>query len=360
MRPAVVFGARPNFMKVAPLHRAMAARPEFDPMLVHTGQHFDAVMSDDCMEALELPTPDVCLGVGPGTQAAQIAAVMGRLEPVLREAEPDASVVVGDVSSTLAAALTSATLDIPVAHVEAGLRSGDWQMPEERNRVLTDRLSHWLFTPSGDADDNLAAEGIDAERVFCVGNVMMDSLDWVLPRLSVGRIRRSFGVASGPYGLVTLHRPGNVDDPRVLRGIISALVAVARDLPLLFPVHPRTRQRLRDFGIDAGAPGVRVLPPIPYDVFVALLSACSLVMTDSGGIQEEATALGAACVTLRDTTERPITMEYGRNRLVGSDPERIVEAARGCIADGPPPPARPPLWDGKAAHRIVDILAECA
>jgi UDP-N-acetylglucosamine 2-epimerase (non-hydrolysing) len=355
-----VFGARPNFMKVAPLQRAMAARPEFDPILVHTGQHFDAVMSDACMDALELPAPDVCLGVGRGTQAAQIAEIMRRLEPVLREAAPDATVVVGDVSSTLAAALTSATLDIPVAHVEAGLRSGDWLMPEERNRVLTDRLSHWLFTPSRDADDNLAREGICTERIFCVGNVMMESLDWALPRLSVAKIRRTFGVERGPYGLATLHRPSNVDDSHVLRGIVSALRAVGRELPLLFPVHPRTGERLADFGIDTRAPGLRLMAPIPYDVFVALLSESTIVLTDSGGIQEEATALGVACVTLRDTTERPITITHGRNRLVGADPQRIVAAARESIAYGRPAPARPPLWDGKAALRIVDILAEGA
>lgn len=358
MRTAVVFGARPNFMKVAPLHRAMATRPEFDPILIHTGQHFDAVMSDECMDALALPKPDVCLGVGGGTQAAQIAAMIRYLEPVLREAEPDATVVVGDVSSTLAAALTSATLDIPVAHVEAGLRSRDWRMPEERNRVLTDRLSHWLFTPSPDADSNLAGEGIDTERIFFVGNVMMDSLDWVLPRLSVPDIMRFFGVDAGPYGMVTLHRPSNVDDPEVLAGIVSALSRVGRELPLLFPVHPRTHRRLKEFSIDADVPGVHLMAPIPYDIFIALLSESTIVLTDSGGIQEEATALGVACLTLRDTTERPVTVAYGRNQLVGADPERIVIAARASIAEGAPPPARPPLWDGKAAHRIVDILAE--
>lgn len=360
MRAVLVSGARPNFMKIAPVHRAMAARPEFDPILVHTGQHFDPAMSEGCMKAVDLPTPDVSLGIGPGTQAAQIAEIVRRLEPVLRETRADVTVVVGDVNSTLAAALVSATLDIPVAHVEAGLRSGDWRMPEERNRVLTDRLSRWLFTPSLDADAHLVREGLPAEHVFFVGNVMIDSLDWVIPRVSVMDVRRSFGVAAGRYGLVTLHRPSNVDDRRVLANLVSAIRTVGRELPLLFPVHPRTARRLTEFGLDVDASGLRLLPPIPYDVCIALLSAATVILTDSGGLQEEATALGVACVTLRENTERPITTTYGSNHVVGSRPDRIVAAARECLTGPRCPPTRPPLWDGNTALRIVDILADAA
>jgi UDP-N-acetylglucosamine 2-epimerase (non-hydrolysing) len=344
-------------MKIAPLYRAMAARPEFDAVLVHTGQHFDAAMSDDFITALELPLPHAHLGVGVGSQAVQIAEVMKRLEPVLKEIAPDATIVVGDVSSTLAAALASATLEIPVAHVEAGLRSRDWTMPEERNRVLTDRLSQWLFTPSEDADANLRAEGIKAERIFFVGNVMIDSLEWVLPRLSVDDVLRSYHLESGQYGMVTLHRPSNVDHIGVLARIVPALETVAEELPLLFPVHPRTQRRFKEFGIVPTAPGLRLMAPLPYDTFIALLSRTAVVLTDSGGIQEEATALGVPCLTLRDNTERPITMAYGANRLVRRDQTDIVDAARRSIAGVRPPSARPPGWDGKAAHRIVDVLA---
>ncbi len=356
MRSLLVFGARPNFMKVAPLYRAMTANDEFEAVLVHTGQHFDRAMSEEFLEVLELPTPDVHLGVGAGTQAVQIAEVMRRLERVMTDVRPDITVVVGDVTSTLAAALTSATLDIPVAHVEAGLRSRDWGMPEERNRVLTDRLSRFLFTPSADADQNLLAEGIAPERIFFVGNVMMDSLDWVLPRMSVAAAQETYGVAGRPYGLVTLHRPSNVDSAAVLAGILSALEDVAADVQLLFPVHPRTRQRLDTFGLHIDAPGLEVLPPMRYDLFTALLSGASIVLTDSGGIQEEATALGVPCLTLRDNTERPVTLASGGNELVGADPERILAAARRRLAAPPGAVDRPPLWDGATAGRILDVL----
>jgi UDP-N-acetylglucosamine 2-epimerase (non-hydrolysing) len=343
-------------MKIAPLYRAMSARPEFNPVLVHTGQHFDRDMSDDFLEVLELPKPDVHLGVGGGTQATQMAEVMLRLETVMIELRPDITVVVGDVTSTLGAALTAATLDIPVAHVEAGLRSRDWRMPEERNRVLTDRLSALLFAPSVDAEQNLLAEGIPADRIFVVGNVMMDSLDWVLPRVSRADVQASFAVDGRAYGLVTLHRPSNVDTAPVLGGILSALARVAADVPLLFPIHPRTRQRIESFGLDVEADGLRALPPMRYDVFTALLAGAAIVLTDSGGIQEEATALGVPCLTLRDTTERPITLTYGDNELVGADPERIVAAARRRLDAPPGTVTRPPLWDGKTAGRILDVL----
>jgi UDP-N-acetylglucosamine 2-epimerase (non-hydrolysing) len=357
VRPLLVFGARPNFMKIAPLYRVMRARPEFDPVLVHTGQHFDRSMSDEFIEVLELPPPDVHLNVGPGSQAWQIAEVMKRLEAVIENLSPDLTVVVGDVSSTLAAALTSATREVPVAHVEAGLRSHDWSMPEERNRVLVDRLSRYLFTPSRDADENLGAEGIAADRIFMVGNVMIDSLDWVLPHLAPKEIRASFGVGTGPYGLVTLHRPSNVDDRGTLSEIVVGLEHVAEELPLLFPVHPRTRLRLEAFGLDVRRRAVRLLPPISYSEFMGLLVGARLVLTDSGGIQEEATVLGIPCLTLRPNTERPITLTYGANELVASNRDSIVEAARRRLGRPPDPARRPPLWDGKAAERIAQVLA---
>lgn len=344
-------------MKTAPLYRAMRAAGGFDPVLVHTGQHFDKAMSDDFIAALELPKPDVHLGVGPGSQAWQLAEIIKRTEKVLLEVRPQLTVVVGDVSSTLAAALASATLDIPVAHVEAGLRSRDEAMPEERNRMLVDRVSSYLFTPSPDADANLAAEAIPAERVFNVGNVMIDSLDWVLPRVSVAATRERFGVGGRRYGLVTLHRPANVDDPDVLRRLLGALAEVAVDLPLLFPLHPRTRRRIDEMGVDLEDERITPLPPIGYPDFVALLAGAWLVLTDSGGIQEEATVLGIPCLTLRDNTERPVTILYGENELVGRDPERIVAAARRRIAAPRRATARPPQWDGRAAERVVEVLA---
>lgn len=356
MKVVLVCGARPNFMKVAPLYREMQAREGIEPFLVHTGQHFDKEMSADFIESLELPTPDAHLEVGPGSQAWQIAEIMKATEQVVHGVGPDVTVVVGDVSSTLAAALASATLDVPVAHVEAGLRSRDWSMPEERNRVLTDRLSRYLFTPSPDAEENLRKEAIDEDRIFPVGNVMIDSLDWVLPRLSQAEARASAGVGAGPFGLVTLHRPANVDDPGVLKGIVSALRRVGEHVPLLFPVHPRTRQRLDAFGLDLAGPGVKLLPPLAYDRFLALLAGASLVLTDSGGIQEETTVLGVPCLTLRHNTERPTTLEYGVNVLVGADEERILQTALDQLSRPRPEARRPPLWDGNTAGRVVDVL----
>lgn len=313
-------------------------------------------MSDAFIADLDLPTPDVHLGVGPGSQAQQVATVMARLEPVLEEHQPDCVVVVGDVSSTLAAALTADMVGVPVAHVEAGLRSRNWSMPEERNRVLTDRCSRWLFTPSPDADDNLAGEDIDRDRIHRVGNVMIDSLDWVLPRLAVGEVRSRVGVSSGPYGLVTLHRASNVDDPTLLSSLLDALVEVGRQVPLVFPVHPRTRQRLAHAGLVADPDALRLVDPLSYTDFVALMSEAALVLTDSGGIQEEAVVLGTPCLTLRHETERPITLAGGVNELVGTDPDRIVDAARRRLAAGRVPVERPHLWDGKTSERIAEVL----
>ncbi|HEV8065653.1 MAG TPA: UDP-N-acetylglucosamine 2-epimerase (non-hydrolyzing) [Acidimicrobiales bacterium] len=359
MKALLVYGTRPNFIKVAPLHRALRATPSLEPVLVHTGQHFDASMSDDIIAALEMPVADIRLDVGAGTQAWQIATVMQRLEPVYESVKPDCTIVVGDVSSTLAAGLASDTLGVPVAHVEAGLRSRNPSMPEERNRVLTDHLAHWLFAPSADAVENLAQEAIRPQSVYLVGNVMIDSLDWVLGRIDPDEIRRRYGVAGRPYGVVTLHRPSNVDDAVVLRGLASALAAIGEDLPLLFAVHPRTQRRLEVAGIHLGS-GVTILPPVNYPDFVGLESAASLILTDSGGIQEEAVVLGVPCLTLRAETERPSTLDSGNNEVVGTEPAQVVAAARRRLAGDATAHAafRPPLWDGHTAERVAAVMTE--
>ncbi|MDQ3952282.1 MAG: UDP-N-acetylglucosamine 2-epimerase (non-hydrolyzing) [Actinomycetota bacterium] len=358
IKPMLVFGARPNFMKIAPIFREMRERSDFEPVLVHTGQHFDEAMSDQFLRGLELPRPDVHLEVGSGTESWQTAQIVTRLEPVISELRPDCGVVVGDVTSTLAAALALSLAKVPVAHVEAGLRSRDWTMPEERNRVVVDRISQFLFTPSADADANLVAEGIEEQKVFRVGNVMIDSLDWVLPRLSVDETVARFGVADGArFGLVTLHRAGNVDDDGILKGLVAALVEIAEDLPLLFPVHPRTSKRLDALGLSFEGTRVAHLAPLSYSDFTALLSRAALVLTDSGGIQEEAVVLGVPCLTLRENTERPITLETGLNRLAGTDPATVVDLARETLRGPRRPAQRPPLWDGAAGRRVVDVLA---
>ena len=357
IKPMLVFGARPNFMKIAPIFREMRRRDDFEPVLVHTGQHFDEAMSDQFLRVLELPRPDVHLEVGSGTESWQTAQIITRLEPVVAELRPDCGVVVGDVTSTLAAALALSLAKVPVAHVEAGLRSRDWTMPEERNRVVVDRLSELLFTPSEDADHNLVAEGIDPAKVFRVGNVMIDSLDWVLPRLSVGEALARYGVAGERFGLVTLHRAGNVDDDGILKGLVAALVEIAEELPLLFPVHPRTHKRMEALGLSFDGTGVAHLPPLSYSDFTALLSRAAVVLTDSGGIQEEAVVLGVPCLTLRANTERPITLESGLNRLAGTDPAKVVELARETLRGPRRPATRPPLWDGASGRRVVDVLA---
>lgn len=356
-RPMLVFGARPNFMKIAPVFREMTARGDFEPVLVHTGQHFDEAMSDQFLRVLELPRPDVHLEVGSGTETWQTAQIMTRLEPVIAELRPDVGVVVGDVTSTLAAALALSMAKVPVAHVEAGLRSRDWTMPEERNRVVVDRISRFLLTPSEDADENLVAEGIEPSYVHRVGNVMIDSLDWVLPRLDAAQVAARYGVGDERFGLVTLHRAGNVDDDAVLKGLVGALGEIAGRLPLLFPVHPRTRKRMDALGLSFDGTRVRALPPLDYSDFTALLSRCSLVLTDSGGIQEEAVVLGVPCLTLRDNTERPITLQTGLNKLAGTDPAAVVALAEETLGGPARPASRPPLWDGRAASRVVDVLA---
>ncbi len=359
-----VVGARPNFMKVAPVVEAMRRRPdEFAPLVVHTGQHYDARMSDDFFRDLGLPRPEVHLGVGSGSHAQQTAAVMQRFEPVLLEHRPDWVLVVGDVNSTLACALVCSKLGVPVAHVEAGLRSRDRTMPEEINRLLTDQLSELLLTPSEDADRNLISEGIPAERIRLVGNVMIDSLLKHLALAEESDARERLSVAGSDYAVVTLHRPSNVDDPEVLRGILHALTRVSERLPVVFPIHPRTRKNLDEFGLRGACEGggrVRLVEPLGYLDFLRLYSGARLVLTDSGGIQEETTALGIPCLTLRENTERPVTVELGTNRVVGTDEGRIVAEAESALqrVRGDETPRVPPLWDGRAAGRVLDALVE--
>ncbi len=360
-----VVGARPNFVKAAPLLRAVARRTGFGATLVHTGQHYDASLSELFFRDLELPLPDLRLEAGSGTHAEQTAAVMRGLEPILIERRPACVVVFGDVNSTLAASLTAAKLCLPVAHVEAGLRSFDPSMPEEINRRVTDCVSQLLFTTEPSGNENLAREGVPGERVHFVGNTMVDSLREALgaARKLRGRVLGDLGVEPGGYAVLTLHRPSNVDPPEALRGLATALTPIGERLPILFPAHPRTRGRLAATPDAAQAldavPRLSIREPLPYLEFLGLMDGARLVLTDSGGIQEETTVLGVPCLTLRENTERPITVERGTNRLVGSDPRRIAAAALHSLAgERQPPPEPPPLWDGCAAERIAAVLSD--
>ena len=363
MRVLVVAAARPNFMKVAPILAALG-RDGAEAVLVHTGQHYDARMSDAFFQDLGLPAPDYHLGVGSGTHAQQTARVMEAFEPVLHEVRPDWVVVVGDVNATLACALVAAklrpALGCRVAHVEAGLRSGDWRMPEEVNRVLTDRLTDLLLTPSRDALPNLVAEGIAAERVAFAGNVMIDTLLAHLPRARALDLPGRLGLAAGTYVAATLHRPSNVDDPDALGVLLDALGRVAAERPVVFPVHPRTRKQAEAFGLAGRLERLHVLEPLGYSEMLSLTDGAAVVLTDSGGLQEETTALGVPCVTLREQTERPVTITEGTNRLAPwpLTVEGIV-AAYHAAASRPRIPAGthgPEGWDGRAAERIVAEL----
>ncbi len=347
-----VVGARPNFIKAAPVLRALAAKKGVRQTLVHTGQHYDLNMSDVFFRQLGMPAPDVSLGVGSGSHAAQTAQVLLGLEPVLLEKKPDAVVVYGDVNSTMAAALAAAKLRIPVVHVEAGLRSGDREMPEELNRIITDSISDLLFTPSKDGDANLKKEGVPAGKIVFAGNAMIDTLIRMLPAAKrptdLSRLDR--------YVLVTLHRPANTDDPATLKRLMGALAKISASTTVVFPVHPRTRKRLADAGLTAPA-GVALIEPLGYLEFLALQRDAALVITDSGGIQEETTFLGVPCLTVRTTTERPITVTAGTNRLVKDYAALPREAA--AALKRPRKAARPPkYWDGKAGERIAKALVE--
>jgi UDP-N-acetylglucosamine 2-epimerase (non-hydrolysing) len=350
-----VVGARPNFVKAAPVIQALAGDQNVRQVIVHTGQHYDPVLSDDVLHDLGFPIPDRFLGVGSGTHAEQTGKTLIAVERVLLEEGPDLVVVSGDVNATLAGALAAAKLSIPVAHVESGLRSRDWSMPEEINRVLTDRLSEILFTHSPEAGDNLALEGIDEGRIHYVGNTMIDSLRRFEAAAQSREAWRPIGVEPGGFVLVTLHRPSNVDDPTMLGAIVDALAELARRVAVVFPIHPRTRERLdvEGFTTRLTSAGVRCLDPLGYLTFLSLELAAGAVITDSGGIQEETSALGVACYTLRANTERPITLTEGTNTLLGDDPRAIPDIHLSSPA--PRPPIH--LWDGHAGRRAAAILA---
>ena len=360
LRIVSVVGARPNFMKLAPVDRELAKRGDVEHVIVHTGQHYDPEMSAAFFEELWIPAPDYHLGVGSGSHASQTAAVMQRLEPVLTRTRPDVVLVYGDVNSTVAAALVAAKLGVRVGHVEAGLRSGDWTMPEEINRVVTDRLAALLFIPSREAGHNLLAEGVPSDRMHFVGNVMIDSLCWALSRAVERNAAAQRGLSDRGYVVVTLHRPSNVDDPATLETLLDALHCLSRDLPVVFPVHPRAKQRLCDAGLTPGRNGgdLRLIEPVGYVEMLSLVAGAALVITDSGGLQEETTFLGVPCLTVRPNTERPITCIHGTNRLVPPHRDALLGAAGRAMERRPP--VRPMIerWDGRAAERIARVLCE--
>ena len=355
MRIVYVIGTRPNFVKTAPVIAALRERmPEGRHVLVHTGQHYDRLMSEVFFEELGVPAPDHMLEVGSGSHAAQTARTMERLEPVLLDERPDLVMVPGDVNSTLAAALTAAKMQIPVAHIESGLRSFDRTMPEEVNRIVADELSEHLFLHSDEAIENLRAEGIPDERMHFVGNTMIDTLVALEDRIRAAETAGRLGVGPGAYALVTLHRPALVDG-ELLAETVKRLAALAREMPVVFPVHPRTRKMMEE--IESNHPGLLLCEPFGYVDFLSLIADAGAVLTDSGGIQEETTYLGVPCFTLRDNTERPVTIRAGTNTLLGLDPAaiaRIPAALAELPAERPEPP---PLWDGHAAQRIADVLA---
>ena len=357
----LVAGARPNFMKIAPIVRALDARRDaFDYRIVHTGQHYDREMSDVFFEELGIPKPDFHLEAGGGSHATQTAKIMVAFEEICQRQRPDCVLVVGDVNSTLACSIVAKKLHIPVAHVEAGLRSGDLRMPEEINRLVTDSISDWFFVTEPAGQANLLREGKREEQVFFVGHVMVDNLFYQRDQLAAadksGFESEALKQRLGRYGVVTMHRPSNVDDRETLAGIAGALCEIATKLPLVFPVHPRTRGNLEKFGLDLG-PKVILTKPLSYMDFLNLWKDASLILTDSGGLQEETTALGIPCVTLRENTERPVTVDEGTNTIVGVDPAKIVAAADAVLAGQGKTGRRPQFWDGKAAERIVEALA---
>lgn len=357
-----IIGARPNFMKIAPIVREMRRRrDEFQPLIVHTGQHYDEAMSDSFFRDLGIPKPDFHLGVGSASHAVQTARIMTAFEPVVLAEKPDWVLVVGDVNSTIACALVCAKMGVRVAHVEAGLRSRDRTMPEEINRILTDAISDLLLTTSEDADENLAQEGVSKDNIEFVGNVMIDSLFYNLEKSRTSNARESLGLVDKDYAVLTLHRPSNVDEKEVFTGLLDALVSISERLPLIFPVHPRTKANIEKFGFAerVANSNIRLIEPLGYLDFMNLYSGAKLVLTDSGGLQEETTALGIPCLTMRENTERPITIELGTNRLVGTSPEKIKEGAFDILESSEQKTARvPPLWDGHAAERICDALLE--
>lgn len=373
----IVVGARPNFMKATALLEEFKKHSKFNPILVHTGQHYDDEMSDSFFKELNLPEPDIYLGVGSGTHAEQTGKIMIKVENVFFKKKPDLVIVVGDVNSTIACALVAAKLDIPVAHVEAGLRSFDRTMPEEINRLLTDQISDYLFTTCEDANLNLIREGIPKGKIFFVGNVMIDTLLNHIQKAEKSNIIEMLNLNKNnnikKYALLTLHRPSNVDDPIILKKILDALHNLLRKIPIVFPVHPRTLKQIRKFKmdkminyvenislskIDRVNQNILAIPPLGYIDFLCLMSNATVVFTDSGGIQEETTILGIPCLTLRNNTERPITVKEGTNIVVGNDPDRVMGSALRVLKDEVPRKRIPKYWDGKAAERIVKVLID--
>ncbi|MGH7380765.1 MAG: non-hydrolyzing UDP-N-acetylglucosamine 2-epimerase [Candidatus Methylomirabilales bacterium] len=359
MRILVVAGARPNFVKVAPVIKALKQTGRAEVALVHTGQHYDYSMSAAFFEELFIPAPDIFLGVGSGNHGEQTARILSAFEEVLLKDPPAAAAVVGDVNSTVACALAAAKCGVPVAHVEAGLRSFDRTMPEEINRVLTDALADYLFTHSPDADENLRREGVPEERIFRVGNVMIDTLREYEAVARARDVAGRLGLQAGGYAVCTLHRPSNVDDPGTLRTVVEILAELQSECPIVFPMHPRTRTRLEMFGLAdvlLEQKNLRAIDPLGYLDFIGLMATAALVLTDSGGVQEETTALGVPCLTMRECTERPVTVTLGTNAVVGTDPNRILAAARRVLKRDWPCGILPEGWDGHAAERIAAVL----
>ncbi len=356
-----IVGARPNFMKIAPIVREMKRRnDEFQPLIVHTGQHYDQAMSDSFFNDLGIPEPDFHLNVGSASHAVQTAKIMMEFEPIVLQEKPDWVLVVGDVNSTIACALVCAKLGVKVVHVEAGLRSWDRTMPEEINRILTDSISDLLLTTSQDADENLKNEGISADKIGFVGNVMIDSLFYNLEKSKDSNVREELNLTENEYAVLTLHRPSNVDEQETLANLLDAIITISEKIPIIFPVHPRTRNNIEKFGLaeKVEESNIRLIEPYGYLDFMRLYSGAKLVLTDSGGLQEETTALGIKCLTLRENTERPITITQGSNILVGTNPEKIKSAAFEALSNETENADKkiPPLWDGKAAERICDAL----
>ena len=353
----LVVGARPNFMKIAPIYAELQSRGQ-ELILLHTGQHYDDNMSKVFFDDLGMPKPDIYMGIGSGSHAYQTGTVMIEFEKICQEKDPSMVVVVGDVNSTVACTIVCAKMGIPCAHVEAGLRSFDRDMPEEINRILTDSVADLLLTPSPDGDQHLRAEGIAEERIIRVGNVMIDSLYNNLARAESSSIQDDLGLEDD-YSILTLHRPSNVDDEEIFAGIISALEVIGKEIQIVFPMHPRTEKMAKQFSLYeriASIPRIKITGPVGYLDFVALMSNSKLVLTDSGGLQEETTALGIPCITLRENTERPITVTEGTNTIVGCDPELIKSTALDALTTGGKSGRIPELWDGKTAERIADVL----
>jgi len=362
-RILLVAGARPNFMKLAPLYEALTARRDtYKPILVHTGQHYDRKMSDIFFEQLRLPEPDINLEIGSGTHGLQTGRILIEIERLMIEEKPDLVIVFGDVNSTLAAAIAAVKLGVPVAHVEAGLRSNDWSMPEEINRIVADRVSNLLFTTCEDANVNLLREGLSEESIHFVGNTMIDSLSRFIPLADGLNVLNEFQVEPKRYILVTLHRPGNVDDPENVDAAMKMISGLSSIAPVVFPVHPRTRKSLVDYesrNADRSIldnPNLRLTAPVGYLEFIKLEKEAAVVITDSGGVQEETTYLGTPCITTRPNTERPVTITDGTNTLLGMNPKRVINKTRSIMGGDKPEPKRPLLWDGKAAGRIIDVL----